>query len=101
MVSYTEKEMIGITELGRTLNSVVESVASNTIEKIAIFKSNKPKVVMIAFDEYQRIKELADDSIEYHAIADIIDERMPNGKLEHSISHDELIKELRQRGKNV
>lgn len=95
MVSYTEKEMIGISELGRSLNSVVESVASNAIEKMAIFKSNKPKVVMVPFAEYQRMKELA-DLIEYNEIADIIEKRMPNGKFEGGFDfekyHNERVK---------
>ncbi len=95
MVSYTEKEMIGISELGRSLNSVVESVASNTIEKMAIFKSNKPKVVMVPFAEYQRMKELA-DLIEYNEIAAIIEKRIPNGKFEGGFDfekyHNERVK---------
>lgn len=88
MVSYTEREMIGITELGKSLGSVIESVAKNTVEKIAIFKSNKPQVVIVPFQEYQRIKELA-DYVEYHSIADIVDERMPDGKTSEAISMEE------------
>jgi PHD/YefM family antitoxin component YafN of YafNO toxin-antitoxin module len=38
-------------------------------------EKNKPEVVMIPTAEYERMKSIS-DSIEYHAIADIIDERM-------------------------
>lgn len=100
MVTYSEKEMIGITELSRSLNSVVESLSSYAVEKIAIFKSNKPKVVMIPFAEYQRIKELA-DMVEYHAVADIVEERLTNSKPEDFISKEELVSRLKQRGLDV
>lgn len=100
MVTYSEKEMIGITELSRSLNSVVESLATNSIEKMAIFKSNKPKVVMVPFNEYQRMKELA-DLVEYYEIADIIDERLTNSKAEDFISEEELLSRLKNRGRNV
>lgn len=96
MVTYSEKEMIGITELSRSLNSVVENLSNHTIEKMAIFKSNKPKVVMLPFKEYQRMKELVDMQ-EYHQIADIIDERVPNGEFKGGFDfekyHNERIKE--------
>ncbi len=100
MVTYSEKEMIGITELSRSLNSVVENLSSYTIEKMAIFKNNKPKVVMVPFSEYQRMKELA-DMVEYHAIADIVDERLKNSKPEDFISFDELKSRLKKRAIDV
>lgn len=100
MASYTEKEMIGITELGRTLNHVVEKITSNTLEKVAIFKSNKPKAVLVSFHEYERMKNIT-EIIEHHEIADIVDERMPNGKIENTISHEELLELLRKDGRDV
>ena len=87
-VAYTRDEMVGITELSRSLNSFVDKVKSHTIDKIAIMKNNKPEVVMIPTHEYERMKTIA-DSVEYHAIADIIDERMPNGVIGKTISLDE------------
>ena len=95
MVTYSEKEMIGITELSRSLNSVVESLSNHTVEKMAIFKSNKPKVVMVPFHEYQKMKELA-DNFEYHQIADIVDERLADGEFKGGFDlekyHNERIK---------
>lgn len=100
MVTYSEKEMIGITELSRSLNSVVESLATNSIEKMAIFKSNKPKVVMVPFNEYQRMKELA-DLVEYHEIADIIDERLSDGNFKGGFDFEKYHKERKQGKSNV
>ena len=39
--------------------------------------------------------------VEYHEIADIIDERMPNGKVNKSISIDLFMKELNRKGIDV
>lgn len=99
-IAYTRDEMVGITELSRSLNSFVDKVKNHTIEKLAIMKNNKPEVVIIPTLEYERMKALS-DLVEYHAIADIIDERMPNGEIGETISHEELIEELRKRGRNV
>jgi len=84
-IAYTRDEMVGITELSRSLNSFVDKVKNHTIDKIAIMKNNKPEVVMIPTHEYERMKTIT-DRIEFHAIADIIDDRMPNGKIEETIS---------------
>ena len=99
-VAYTRDEMIGITELSRSLNSFVDKVKSHTIDKIAIMKNNKPEVIMIPTYEYERMKMIA-DSVEYHAIADIVDERIPNGIIGETISHDELLQELERKGIDV
>ena len=100
MVAYTKEEMIGITELSRSLNGFVEKVANHTMEKIAVMKNNQPKAVMVPVSEYERMKAIA-DMVEYHAIADIIDERMPGGKIGKTITHEELLERLRKRGRNV
>jgi prevent-host-death family protein len=100
MVAYTKNEMVGITELSRSLNSFVEKVKDNTIEKLAIMKNNKPEVVILSTDEYERIKAIA-DSVEYHAIADIIDERMPDGEIGKTITFEELQARMKKRGRNV
>ena len=99
-VAYKREEMAGITELSRSLNSFVDKVKNHTIEKLAIMKNNKPEVVMISTAEYERIKELS-DIIEYQSIADIVDERLPDGKIGKTISLDELKQRLRKRGRDV
>ncbi len=100
MVTYSEKEMIGITELSRSLNNVVENISNHTIEKMAIFKNNKPKVVMLSFKEYQRMKELSDMQ-EYHTIADIVDERLPNGEFKGGFNFEKYHNERIKGKKNV
>jgi len=99
-IAYTKDEMVGITELSRSLNSFVDKVKSHTVEKLAIMKNNKPEAIIIPTLEYERMKALS-DMVEYHAIADIIDERMPNGKIGNTISLEELTERMRKRGRNV
>ncbi len=85
MIAYTRDEMVGITELSRSLNGFVDKVKNLTVEKLAIMKNNKPEAVIISTNEYERIKAIA-DAVEYFAIADIIEERMPDGKVGKTIS---------------
>jgi PHD/YefM family antitoxin component YafN of YafNO toxin-antitoxin module len=100
-IAYKREEMVGVTELSRGLNSFVDKVKNHTIEKLAIMKNNKPEVIMISTAEYERIKELS-DIIEYHSIADIVEERMPDGKIGKTISLDEYhTKRMTRRHKNV
>ncbi len=99
-VAYTKEEMVGITELSRSLNSFVDKVKNHTMEKIAIMKNNKPEAIILPTSEYERMKRMV-DMAEYHAIADIIDERMPNGEIGKTITHEELLERMRKRGRNV
>ena len=34
MVTYTQQELVGITELGKSLGSFIDKVSSKTVEKI-------------------------------------------------------------------
>jgi prevent-host-death family protein len=99
-IAYARDEMVGITELSRSLNSFVDKVKTHTIEKLAIMKNNRPEAVIVSTLEYERMKALS-DIIEYHAIADIIDERMPNGEISKTISLEEFMQELDRKGIDV
>lgn len=48
MVTYTQQELVGITELGKSLGSFIDKVSSKTVEKIAIIKHNKPEAVILS-----------------------------------------------------
>lgn len=92
-VAYTQEEMVGITELSRGLNSFVEKVKNRTIEKLAIMKNNKPEVIVIPTDEYERMKQALDYQ-EHLEITQIVEERLaPDTKF---ISEDELLTGLRK-----
>ena len=99
-IAYTRDEMVGITELSRSLNSFVDKVKTHTVEKLAIMKNNKPEAVIVPTLEYERMKALY-DMVEHHEIADIIDQRIHNGKIGETISHEEFMQELDRKGINV
>lgn len=101
MVSYTQQEMVGVTELSKSLGGFIDKVASNAIEKLAVIKHNKPEVVILSIAEYERMKELQ-DFLEDMEIAKIIQERVLD-KTEpvEMISQEEMFKFLKERGCNV
>jgi len=99
-IAYTRDEMVGITELSRSLNSFVDKVKTHTIEKLAIMKNNKPEAIIVPTLEYERMKALS-DKVEYHAIANIINERIPDGEIGKTISLDEFMQELDRKGIDV
>ena len=53
MVSYTKEEMVGITELGKSLGSYLDKVTNRVFDKIAIIRRNKPEAVIIPIEEYE------------------------------------------------
>jgi len=79
MISYTKEEMVGITELSKSLSALVDKVSSNTIEKLAIIKHNKPEAIILSITEYERMKELQ-DYLETLEIVQIIKERVLDKK---------------------
>jgi len=60
MITYAKSEMIGITELGKSLGSYLDKVTSNVFTKIAIIRRNKPEAVIIPIEEYEMLQSLYD-----------------------------------------
>ena len=67
MVTYAKDEMIGITELGKSLGSYLDKVTSDMFSKIAIIRRNKPEAVIIPIEEYELLQN-AYDSLEQKEI---------------------------------
>lgn len=51
MVTYAKDEIIGITELGKSLGTYLDKVTSNAFSKIAIIRRNKPEAVIIVIED--------------------------------------------------
>ncbi|MDX9814133.1 MAG: type II toxin-antitoxin system Phd/YefM family antitoxin [Sulfurimonas sp.] len=101
MVSYTQKEMVGITELGKSLSGFIDKVSSKAVEKLVIIKHNKPEAVILSVDEYERMKEFQ-DFLENLEIAQIIKERVLDKKEPIKMySYEEMMERLRERGLDV
>lgn len=60
MVTYAKDEMVGITELGKSLGSYLDKVTSHAFNKIAIIRRNKPEAVIIPIEEYELLQSAYD-----------------------------------------
>jgi len=56
MVTYAKDEMVGITELGKSLGNYLDKVTSDVFSKIAIIRRNKPEAVIIPIEEYELLQ---------------------------------------------
>jgi len=71
MVTYSKDEMVGITELGKSLGNYLDKVTSNVFNKIAIIRRNKPEAVIIPIEEYELLQS-AYDRLEQKEIEEIL-----------------------------
>ena len=100
-VVYKRDEMVGITELSRSLGKYLDIVISNPFNKLAIVRSNKPEAVIVTIEEYEHMKA-ASDYVENMEIADMLKERVFNRKEPAKyITMNELLTELRKDGRDV
>ena len=60
MVKYAKDEMVGITELGKSLGNYLDKVTSHMFNKIAIIRRNKPEAVIIPIEEYELLQSAYD-----------------------------------------
>ncbi len=101
MVAYARDEMVGITELSKSLGKYLDKVVSNSFNKIAIIRRNEPEAVIVPIKEYEYMRE-ATDRLEDMNIAKVIEERVINRKEPVKyLTLEELEQNLRKRGKNV
>ena len=87
-----------INDLEKNLELYIDKLENKELEKIILKKED---VVIIPIEEYERLLSMS-EAYENEQIAKIIDERVTNRKTPLKIiSHEEMIKRLRKRGKNV
>ena len=79
MITYARDEMVGITELGKSLGKFLDKVVQNPMNKLAIIRRNEPEAVIIPIKEYEQMREAA-NRYEDMQIAEIIKERVINRK---------------------
>lgn len=96
MAAYTQQELVGITELSKSLSAYIEKVSSRAIEKLAVVRHNKPEVVILDIEEYERMKKFQ-DYLEDLEIAQMIKERMLDQE-EPMATEDDLREYLEKRG---
>ena len=100
MVAYTQRELVGSTELAKSLGGFIDKVVNRDVEKLAIVRHNVPVAVMLPINEDERMKAIS-DYIEDMECEAIINERMPEGKVMKTIPLEEMMGRLRQRGIDV
>ena len=60
MITYAKEEMVGITELGKSLGNYLDKVTYNVLHKIAIIRRNKPEAIIIPIEEYELLQSAYD-----------------------------------------
>ena len=81
MVSYRSSELLSSTEVAKRFGSVLQNVVGHRVEKIGVLKNNRVEAVLIATDEYERLKALEEQMEELHDAA-LVRERRKTPKEE-------------------
>jgi len=87
MVTYAKEEIVGITELGKSLGSYLDKISNKMFPKIAIIRRNKPEAVIIPIEEYELLQN-AYDRLEQQEIEEILSSM---SKEESKVSHSKSI----------
>jgi PHD/YefM family antitoxin component YafN of YafNO toxin-antitoxin module len=95
MVSYTQNELLSITDFTKSISKVLGSLKEHTVEKVGVLKNNKLQAVVISTDEYERLKELEElmNNIEHKEIYETVQNRIGTPKSDY-VSIDEMAKKL-------
>ncbi len=100
MIAYKTDELVGITELSKSLGTYLDKVTANAFNKLAIVRRNKPEAVIIPIKEYEHMRAAA-NYIEDMAILNTIQTRMPNGNFQGGFDFEKYHKERIERKDNV
>ena len=95
MVSYTQNELLSITDFTKSISKILGDIKEHTIEKVGVLKNNKLEAVVISTDEYERLKELEElmNNIEHKEIYNIVQNRINTSKSDY-ISMEDMAKKF-------
>ena len=95
MVSYTQNELLSITDFTKSISKILGDIKERTIEKVGVLKNNKLEAVVISTDEYERLKELEEliNTIEHKEIYNIVQNRINTSKSDY-ISMEDMAKKF-------
>lgn len=95
MVSYTQNELLSITDFTKSISKVLGNLKEHYIEKIGVLKNNKLEAVVISTDEYERLRAIEEfvNLAEHKEIYDIIEKRKDKSKSEY-ITLDDMAKKF-------
>ena len=58
MVSYTQNELLSITDFTKQISKILTDVKERSLEKVGILKNNRLEAVVISTQEYEKLKKL-------------------------------------------
>ena len=95
MVSYTQNELLSITDFTKSISKILGDIKEHTVEKIGVLKNNKLEAVVISTQEYERLKELEElmNTIEHKEIYNIVQNRINISKSDY-ISMEDMAKKF-------
>ena len=77
MVSYTQNELLSITDFTKSISKILNDIKEQTLQKVGVLKNNKLEAVVISTDEYERLKKIENmfDLLEHKEIYETIRNR--------------------------
>ncbi|MCX6051019.1 MAG: hypothetical protein NTZ60_00760 [Campylobacterales bacterium] len=77
---YKQEEMVSQDAFAKEITHYVSALTSSEVNRMILTKEEQPEAVVLSIVEYESMKELADEYIEYMECARIITECNPDGK---------------------
>jgi PHD/YefM family antitoxin component YafN of YafNO toxin-antitoxin module len=95
MVSYTQNELLSITDFTKSISKILGDIKEHSIEKVGVLKNNKLEAVVISTDEYERLKGIEElmNFMEHKEIYETIQSRISTPKSDY-LSVDEMAKKF-------
>ena len=95
MVSYTQNELLSITDFTKSISKILGDIKERTVEKVGVLKNNKLEAVVISTQEYERLKEIEElmSNIEHKEIYNIVQDRVKTPKSEY-LSMEDMAKKF-------
>ncbi|MCT7511904.1 type II toxin-antitoxin system Phd/YefM family antitoxin [Aliarcobacter cryaerophilus] len=95
MVSYTQNELLSITDFTKSISKILGDINERTVEKVGVLKNNKLEAVVISTQEYERLKEIEElmSNIEHKEIYNIVQDRVKTPKSDY-LSMEDMAKKF-------
>lgn len=95
MVSYTQNELLSITDFTKSISKILGNLKEHSLEKVGVLKNNKLEAVVISTQEYERLKEIEElmNNIEHKEIYEIVQSRINIPKSDY-VSLDDMAKKF-------
>ncbi len=82
MVSYTQNELLSITDFTKQISKILTDVKERSLEKVGILKNNRLEAVVISTQEYEKLKKLEEylELLEHKEIFEVVEQRKNESK---------------------